>query len=94
MSGRKVDVGRRDQYSSFLPVKMRAVSIMLRSRVHCWITVLERVILCVVFAVGPLLSPTSTSCPPDVIHVMYAPTPRPSVFFAGLPLLCIIMNTN
>ena len=67
------------------------VSIMLRSGVQCWITVLERVILCVVFAVGPL-PPMSTSHPPDVIHVINAPSPL--VFFAGLPLPCIIMNTN
>ena len=36
--------------------------------------------------------PTSTSRPPDIIHVMNAP--RPSPFFAGLPLPCIIVNAN
>ena len=36
--------------------------------------------------------PMSTSRPPDVIHVMNAP--RPSPFFTGLPLPCIIVNAN
>ena len=48
-------------------------------------------VLCVVLAVGPL-PPTSTSCPPDVIHVINAP--RLSLFFAGLPLPCIIVNAK
>ena len=38
--------------------------------------------------------PTSTSCPPDVIHVIGIH--RPSLFFVALllPLLCIILNGN
>ena len=39
-----------------------------------------------------LLPPMSTSCPTDVIHVINVP--RPSSFFASLPLLCIILNAN
>ena len=39
------------------------------------------------------LSPfTSTSFPQDVIYVISVP--RPSPFFAVLPLLCIILNAN
>ena len=36
--------------------------------------------------------PTSTSRPPDIIHVIGVP--RPSPFFHVLPLLCIILNAN
>ena len=45
----------------------------------------------IVLAVGPL-PPTSTLGPHDIIHVMDAP--RPSPFFAGLQLLCTIVNAN
>ena len=34
----------------------------------------------------------STSCPPDITHVMNET--RPSPFFCALPLLCIILNAN
>ena len=43
------------------------------------------------FKCGPL-PPTSTSCPPDVIHVMGVT--RPSPIFAALLLLCFILNAN
>ena len=43
------------------------------------------------FECGPL-PPTSTSRPPDVIHVVSVP--RPSPFFAALPPPCIILNAN
>ena len=36
--------------------------------------------------------PTSTLGPHDAIHVMDAP--RPSPFFAGLQLLCTIVDAN
>ena len=52
---------------------------------------LKWMIQCVVLAVGSL-PPTSTSHPPDVVQVMNVP--RPSPFFAGLPLLFIIVNGN
>ena len=43
-----------------------------------------------------LFPPTSTSHPPDIVHVMNAPRPTPFFFvcFAGLPRLCIIAITN
>ena len=44
------------------------------------------------FECGPLPPPMSTSCPPDVIHMIGVP--RPSLFFTALPLLCIILNAN
>ena len=34
----------------------------------------------------------STSCPPDIAHVISVP--KPSLFFTALPLLCVILNTN
>ena len=37
-------------------------------------------------------SPMSTSHPPDISHMMSIP--RPSLFFAALPLPCIILNAN
>ena len=43
------------------------------------------------FERGPL-PPTSTSCPPNVIHVIGIP--RPSLFFATLQLPCFILNTK
>ena len=36
--------------------------------------------------------PTSTSCPPDLIRVLNSP--RPSLFYAALPLPCVIVNAN
>ena len=36
--------------------------------------------------------PTSTLRPPDISHVIGVP--RPSPFFAALPLPCIILNVN
>ena len=43
------------------------------------------------FECGPLPSPaSSTSCPPDVIHVISVPKPSP--FFAALLLPGIIVN--
>ena len=42
--------------------------------------------------VDPFSPPTSTSPPPDVIHVIGVP--RPSPFFSVPPFLCIILNTN
>ena len=47
------------------------------------------------FECGPLppyVHLTSTSRPPDVIHVVSVP--RPSPFFAALPPPCIILNAN
>ena len=54
----------------------QVVSTTLRSEVqNCsWLWTLERMILCIDFAIGPLLS-TSTLRPPDVIHVMNEPRP-------------------
>ena len=43
---------------------------------------------CIVLAVEP--TRTATSHPPGNIHIMNAPFP----VFAGLPLLCIIVNAN
>ena len=36
--------------------------------------------------------PTSTSRPPNVVHVIGVP--RPSPFFCALPLSCIILNAS
>ena len=36
--------------------------------------------------------PTSTSCLPDIIHVLSVPWVSP--FFTALPLMCIILNTK
>ena len=37
-------------------------------------------------------APTSTSCPPDLTRVLNSP--RPSLFYAALPLPCVIVNAN
>ena len=55
---------------------------------------LERMVLCVVLAVGPL-PPMSTSRPPDVIHVMNAPTPSPFYFLSIFRFrVLLIVNAN
>ena len=60
----------------------RVVSITLRSGVRKQGRTLERMVLCVVLAVGPLPPLTSTSRPPDVIHMMNAPRPSPFKFLS------------
>ena len=52
----------------------RVVSMTLRSGAQKHSGALEWMVLCVVLAVGPL-PPTSTSRPPDVIHMMTVPRP-------------------
>ena len=65
----------------------RVVSIMVRfwvEHLNCWSSELFWQ-----FGPSPLCPP---SRPPDVIHLMNAF--RPSLFFSGLLLLCIIVNAN
>ena len=95
MSGREVDVGGEGPIFKYARTKLESefLTITLRSGVRKRGRALERMVLCVVLAVGPLPGPpTSTLRLPDVIHVMNAP--RPSPFFAGPPLACIIVNAN
>ena len=67
------------------------VSIMLRSAVQWWITVIERVILCIVFTVGPLPPRLPRVHLADVIHVINAPRP-----LAFLPVFhsCVLLWTQ
>ena len=78
--------------ASFLLVELSTVE-YCRSResLGSWPS-LERLMMksSTLFECGPL--PMSTSCPPDVIHVIGVP--RPSPFFATLPLPCILLNAN
>ena len=84
MNGREVDMVGRGWYSniyvlnlkaSFLPVKTSSFH-----HTKVWNTkhsrVLERMVLCIVLAVGslpPYVHLVSTTRPPEVIHVMNAP---------------------
>ena len=93
VSGREVDVGGEGLIfveSEFLTSKDEYFSITLRSGVQKCGRALKRIVLCVVLAVG-LPPPTSTSRPPDVIHMMNAPRPSP---FLNFPIPCSIVNTN
>ena len=63
--------------ASFLPVKTSSFN-TLTSGIQNYDRKLDRMIQCIVLAVW--LPPTSTSCPPDVIHVTNAH--RPPSFFA------------
>ena len=67
-------------------------SVQLNLKWNCG-RALKRKIQCIVFAVG-LLHSTSTSCPPDIVHMVSVP--RPSPFFVALPPPCtyIMLNAN
>ena len=95
MSGHEVDVGGEGLIFKYRHTKLESEFLTLRSGTENAVERSNGWSCALFWQLGP--SPpyvhlVSTSCPPDVIHMMNAP--RPSLFFAGLPLPCIIVNAN